>query len=94
MTTLPATSPPASLMLATDLSPRCDRALDRAAGLAQAWKAELIVAHVLDPAAHPDQALAWAALPIPAVTAMPCISPANRSIVTWPDSPYVPRCGS
>ena len=61
MTTLPATSPPASLMLATDLSPRCDRALDRAAGLAQEWKAELIVAHVLDPAAHPDQALAWAA---------------------------------
>jgi len=56
-----APSLPRRLLLATDLSARCDRALDRAAQLAGQWQAELIVGHVIDPTAHPDHALAWAA---------------------------------
>lgn len=48
------------VLLATDLSARCDRALDRAAQLAGEWQAELIALNVLDPTMSPDQALAWA----------------------------------
>ena len=40
--------PPARILLATDLSARCDRALDRSAALAAAWQAELIAAHALE----------------------------------------------
>ena len=40
--------PPRKILLATDLSPRCDRALDRAAALAAQWKSELVVLHVLE----------------------------------------------
>lgn len=39
---------PARLMLATDLSGRGDRALDRAIGLANDWGAELVVVHALE----------------------------------------------
>ena len=39
-----------NLLLASDLSSRCDRASDRAAQLAQAWKAKLLVVHAIDPA--------------------------------------------
>ncbi|MBK9663897.1 MAG: universal stress protein [Nitrosomonas sp.] len=39
-----------NLLLASDLSSRCDRATDRAAQLAQAWKAKLLVVHAIDPA--------------------------------------------
>lgn len=39
--------PPKKIMLATDLSGRGDRALDRATGLAHAWGAELLVVHAL-----------------------------------------------
>lgn len=53
-------APPARLLLATDLSSRCDRALDRAAQIAGEWQAELVALNVLDVAASPDQALAWA----------------------------------
>lgn len=53
-------STPRHLLLATDLSARCDRALDRAAQLARDWQADLVALNVLDPAASPDQALAWA----------------------------------
>lgn len=49
---------PARLLLATDLSARCDRALDRAAQLAREWEADLIALNVLDPGAAADQALA------------------------------------
>ncbi len=42
-------TPPETLLLATDLSPRCDRALDRAAQLAVQWKATLVALHVLEP---------------------------------------------
>lgn len=51
---------PGRILLATDLSARCDRALDRSARLATHWDADLLVLNVLDPAALPDQALAWA----------------------------------
>jgi nucleotide-binding universal stress UspA family protein len=40
--------PPKSILLATDLSPRCDRALDRAAALAAQWQSALLVLHVLE----------------------------------------------
>lgn len=53
--------PPARLLLASDLSARCDRALDRAAQLAGQWKAELVVLNVADAPQAPDLALAWAA---------------------------------
>ncbi|MDF3832699.1 universal stress protein [Cupriavidus basilensis] len=51
---------PDRLLLATDFSARCDRALDRAAQLASEWRAELVVLKVLEPAASADLALAWA----------------------------------
>jgi nucleotide-binding universal stress UspA family protein len=39
---------PRRILLATDLSARCDRALDRAAQLATEWKAHLVVVHALE----------------------------------------------
>ncbi|MEW9612886.1 universal stress protein [Shinella sp. S4-D37] len=39
---------PSHLLLATDLSARSDRAIDRAIALARAWHARLTVLHVLD----------------------------------------------
>ena len=38
------------VMVATDLSARCDRPIERAVKLAQDWSVKLIVLHVLDPA--------------------------------------------
>ena len=43
-----AETPPRHLLLATDLSARCDRAQDRALDLARAWKAKLTIVHALD----------------------------------------------
>ncbi len=40
--------PPKTVLLATDLSPRCDRALDRAVSLAELWQANLVILHVLE----------------------------------------------
>lgn len=40
--------PPRRMLLATDLSARCDRALDRAVSLAAQWQAHLVVLHVLE----------------------------------------------
>lgn len=40
--------PPKSILLATDLSARCDRALDRAVNLASTWGAKLHVVHALE----------------------------------------------
>ncbi|MDT3686448.1 MAG: universal stress protein [Pseudorhodoplanes sp.] len=40
--------PPKKILLATDLSPRCDRALDRAVLLAELWQAKLIILNVLE----------------------------------------------
>jgi nucleotide-binding universal stress UspA family protein len=53
--------PPERLLLATDLSARCDRALDRAAQLAGEWGAELIALNVQEAPTAPDQMLSWAA---------------------------------
>lgn len=39
---------PRRILLATDLSARCDRALDRAAQLAAEWNAHLVVVHALE----------------------------------------------
>lgn len=41
-------APPKRILLATDLSPRCDRALARAARLAEQWRSDLVVLHVLE----------------------------------------------
>lgn len=53
--------PPARLLLATDLSVRCDRALDRAAQLAGEWGAELDIVTVVEPTDRPDPlaVLSW-----------------------------------
>ncbi len=40
--------PPRTLMLATDLTARCDRALARAVMLAQGWEARLVAVHALE----------------------------------------------
>ena len=39
---------PRKVLLATDLSARCDRALERAVSLAVGWNAQLIIVHVLE----------------------------------------------
>jgi len=44
----PPAFPPTKILLATDLSARGDRALDRAAQLARQWKAELVIVHAID----------------------------------------------
>lgn len=44
---------PRAILLATDLDGRCDRALDRAAALARAWQARLVVLTVVEPAVEP-----------------------------------------
>lgn len=43
-----ATAIPATILCATDLSGRCDRALDRAALLARDWHAKLVLVHALE----------------------------------------------
>lgn len=40
--------PPKKILFATDLSARCDRALDRSAALAAQWQSALVVLHVLE----------------------------------------------
>lgn len=58
-TSLDLPAAPPRILLATDLSARSDRALDRAADLAREWNAELVALNVLDPAASPDRLRAW-----------------------------------
>jgi hypothetical protein len=43
-----AATPPKTIILATDLSSRRDRALDRAIQLANSWGAELLIVHALE----------------------------------------------
>lgn len=57
----PPSSQPAHLLLATDLSPRCDRALERSLQLAKTWQSHLTALNVFDVPSAPDQVLAWAA---------------------------------
>ena len=40
--------PPKKILLATDLSARCDRAFDRAVTLATQWNAQLVAVHVME----------------------------------------------
>ncbi len=64
---------PKSILLATDLSPRCDRALDRALALSQQWQAKLVVLHVLEtrPDVDRDPAIpSWRRPPDPASLAL------------------------
>jgi nucleotide-binding universal stress UspA family protein len=44
---------PRTILLATDLSHRCDRALDRAVQLARNWKARLLVVHAVEEEVDP-----------------------------------------
>lgn len=62
---------PRTILIATDLSARCDRALDRAAGLAAGWGAKLLVVHALDPVAAEDVRYtpSWRRAPDPLETA-------------------------
>ncbi len=53
-------TPRRRILLATDLSPRCDRALDRAVALARDWSAELVVVHALGDGAPDAEAEALA----------------------------------
>ncbi|WP_170150878.1 universal stress protein [Hephaestia caeni] len=52
--TVTAIAKPRRILLATDLTSRCDRALDRASQLASEWDAELVAAHIVDPAHTPQ----------------------------------------
>lgn len=49
MSTAAANPTPGTILLATDLSARCDRALDRAVQLARQWQARLVAVTVVDP---------------------------------------------
>lgn len=51
--------PPKKLLLATDLSCRCDRALDRAAALARDWGARLVIVHAIEHAQAVSSAPSW-----------------------------------
>lgn len=51
--------PPSTILLATDLSCRCDRALDRAAQLAAEWSAKLVVVHALEQPQPVSNAPSW-----------------------------------
>ena len=48
MTSVAPFSPPHTILLATDMSARCDRALDRAVQLARQWQARLVTLTVVD----------------------------------------------
>lgn len=50
---------PTTILLATDLSCRCDRALDRATALAAEWRARLVVLHAQEELAPVDDLPSW-----------------------------------
>lgn len=60
---------PKTILLATDLSCRCDRALDRATALAAEWHARLVVLHVLQEPAPVTDLPSWRQSPDPRQTA-------------------------
>lgn len=62
--------PPSRLLLATDLSVRCDRALDRAVQLAGEWCAELDIVTVVEAQERPD--------PLAVLTWPPVVDAARR----------------
>jgi nucleotide-binding universal stress UspA family protein len=61
--------PPKAILLATDLSGRCDRAFDRAVALANEWQARLVAVHVMEDAAagigSPEPVPSWRRAPDP-----------------------------
>ncbi len=61
---------PHRILLATDLSGRCDRALDRAAALACAWNAELVVVHAIQQSGPASTAPSWRRAPDPRALAL------------------------
>lgn len=54
--TTPIHGAPRKVLLATDLSARCDRALERSLSIAVAWSAQLVVLHVLEDIHDPADA--------------------------------------
>jgi nucleotide-binding universal stress UspA family protein len=56
-------TPPKKILLATDLSARSDRALDRATQLASQWKAALVVVHALETQPNAARAPTYEDLP-------------------------------
>jgi nucleotide-binding universal stress UspA family protein len=60
---------PKTILLATDLSCRCDRALDRATALAAEWQARLVVLHALQEPAPVTDLPSWRRPPDPRQTA-------------------------
>lgn len=60
-TQVEATGFPKRILLATDLSARCDRALERSSQLVREWKAELVAVYVLEPSSAPDFTAMWIA---------------------------------
>lgn len=70
---------PRKVLLATDLGPRCDRALDRAVALANRWGAELVAVHALEegdvPAVAATEDLpSWRRGPQPLELARSCLA--------------------
>lgn len=64
MAAIPSThGTPRKLLLATDLSARCDRALERAVSLATDWQAQLTVLHVFEETADPIAVPSTASVP-------------------------------
>jgi len=51
--------PPATILVATDLSARCDRALDRAVQLAKQWNARILAVHAVETEDYPDLSRIW-----------------------------------
>ncbi len=51
--------PPATILVATDLSARCDRALGRAVQLAGQWNARILAVHAVETEDHPDLTRIW-----------------------------------
>lgn len=61
-----AFSPPRTILLATDMSARCDRALDRAVQLARQWQARLVTLTVVEPGTLTTERVR--AMPLPSWT--------------------------
>lgn len=76
---MPRTTPPRAILLATDLSARCDRARDRAVQLARQWDARLIALTVAPP--ERDSEIRDATLGVPGwADAPPPLEAARRAL--------------
>jgi len=64
---------PLTLMLATDLGHRSDRALDRAALLARTWQARLLVVHVREGPERRENTPSWREVSDPLAFARRCV---------------------